>query len=172
MKKIQFPGLVLTALCLLFACGCGSEPKNKFFDLEDEVSTAFFDYRVKEITVHQDYHGMQAREGHQIVVAELEIENTEDYELPMGRYDFRVQWGSDEGEYAYPETWYYERQFPNEYSIPEDQSAEGELIFQVPQEQREMTLAYLEVFENETQGDAYFTYFAVEGSANPDRVRG
>lgn len=172
MKKRQFPGLVLAGLCLLFACGCGSEPENKFFDLEDEVSTAFFDYRVEEITVHRNYHGMQANEGHQIVVVDLEIENTEDYELPMGRYDFRVQWGAGEEDYAYPETWYYQRQFPNEYSIPEERSAEGELVFQVPREQREMTLAYLEVFENETQGDVYFTYFTVEGGANPEGLRG
>lgn len=166
MKKRQLPGMVLAALCLLFVCGCSSEPKDKFFELDDKVSTAFFDYRVENVSVYQDYHGMRAREDHQIVAVKLKIENDENYPLPMGRYDFRLQWGLEGEEFAYPETWYYREQLPNEYNIPEKESVSGELIFQVPQGQRNLSLAYLEIFENEGQGDAYFICFTVDAETN------
>ena len=162
MKKRQLPGWILAALCLLFACGCSVEPQDKFFELDDKVSTAFFEYRVEDVSVHQDYCGMSAREGCRIVVVDLAIKNKENYKLPMSRYDFRLQWGLEGEDFVYSESWYYQEQLQEEYEIPEKESVQGQLVFQVLQEEQNLCLAYLEIFENDTQGDAYFTCFTVE----------
>lgn len=151
-------------LALLTAGGCGhrDEPENRFYHLDEKVSTAFFEYQVENVVVTRNYHGLRANPGHQIVVLELTIENTEYYTLLMGRYDFRLQWGKGEEELAYPQTWYYVEQFPNSYEIPADEEVTGQLVFQVPKTEKDLFLGYLEVFENNSQGDAHFTQFHVE----------
>ena len=172
MKKRQLPGWIIAAVCLLFAVSCSAEPKDRFFELEDKVSTAFFDYRVEDVSVYQHYNGMDARQGQQIVVVDLAIKNKENYTLPMGRYDFRIQWGLEGELFAYPEACQCREQLPDEYEIPEKDSVEGKLVFQVPQEQKNLCLAYLEIFENDEQGDAYFTCFTLGAAPKSGSLQG
>ena len=161
---MRYRKLLPWVLALLAVSGCGhkKEPENRFYHLDETVSTAFFEYQVDHVAVTRNYHGLRANPGHRIVVLELTIENTEYYDLSMGRYDFRLQWGEGEEDVAYPQTWYYVEQFPNHYEIPADEEITGQLVFQVPETEEDLFLGYLEVFENDSQGDAHFTQFHVE----------
>lgn len=163
MKKVLFLLLVLAGVLYLPACGQEpeSEPENKSYGMEERAVTAFLEYKVTAATSRQNYHGARAQSGHQLVVAEVTIWNTEDYTLPMSRYDFRLQWGDGPEDYSYPVAWYCPTQLADEYDIPEGEQAQGELVFRVPNTERDMALGFLEVFEDGSQGDAHFIYFTV-----------
>ena len=159
MKRL-FLMITLMAM-LLSGCASRKEPENVLVELGEEGSTAFFDFEVSEVSACRTYKGKQAPAGQRLILVELELENTTSYDLPMGRYDFRLFWGTDEETAVYPMEQFCEAQFPDEYAIPEREEAEGVLVFQVPEEQKNLALGYLEIFEDDHQGDAYIVYFTV-----------
>lgn len=59
-----------------------------------------------------------------------------------------------------------EDQLPREYDLEPGKSREGLLVYEVPQEETEFTLAFLELIENGTEegeeGDLFLTRFTVE----------
>lgn len=159
MKRL-FLMMTLMAM-LLSACASREEPENIVVELGEEGSTAFFDFEVGEVSACQKYRGKRAASGQRLILVELELENTTSYDLPMGRYDFRLFWGNGEDMAVYPLEQFCEEQFPDEYAIPAREETEGLLVFQVPEEQKNLALGYLEIFEDDHQGDAYFVYFTV-----------
>ena len=48
---------------------------------------------------------------------------------------------------------------PEEYVIPRGASAEYHPVFEVPDGDREYSISYLEIFEDDTEGDVFFIYF-------------
>ena len=161
MKKVLFLLITLAGMVWLPACGTQPDWENKFYSVEERAVTAFLEYEITAARACRSYRGTAAQPGHQLVVAEVSIWNTEEYTLPMGRYDFRVQWGEREEDYAYPLAWYCDAQLPDQYDIPEDGQVRGVLVFEIPEGDRELALGFLEVFENESQGDAHFIYFTI-----------
>ncbi len=161
MKKVMFLLLVLAGILYLPSCGSQAEQENKFYSLQERAVTAFLEYEVTGVRTCQSYHTACAPSGHRLVVTEVTIWNTEEYTLPMSCYDFRLQWGEGEADHAYPLAWCCAEQLPDQYDIPEGENIRGELVFQVPVSVSDMALGFLEIFENESQGDAHFIYFTV-----------
>ena len=161
MKKREFLPLFLIALLFLSSCGRSDAPESKSYRVGDRFATPFFRCTVTDAYRRQSYHGVMAGEGQRLIVVELTIENTQDYSLPMSRYDFRLQLSEELNDYAYPLTSYCDAQLPDDYEIPEDEKQTGTLVFRVPEEIRDMALGYLEIFEDDHQGDAHFVYFTV-----------
>ena len=159
MKRL-FLMMTLMAM-LLSACAIRTDSENVVVELGEEGSTAFFDFAVKEVSTCLGHEGRLAASGYRLILVELELENSTSYELPMGRYDFRLFWGNGEETAVYPMEQFCEEQFPDEYAIPAREETEGLLVFQVPEEQKNLALGYLEIFEDDHQGDAYFVYFTV-----------
>lgn len=96
MKKKRAAAL-LTAVMLLTACRADpNRPKTRVSDMDDKVSTAFFDYTVTAAAAHDSYQGRRPQAGERIVEVELTIKNTSSYAMPMGRYDFQLHWGEGE----------------------------------------------------------------------------
>lgn len=161
MRKRRVLAVLAALLLLLAACGGEKEPREEVHAVGDKITTAFFEYTVSGVSAQKRYQGKTAREGNVFVVVWVEIENKENYTLPMGRYDFQLQWGDGEDSYRYPIHQYCQEQLPDEYDIPQDEGVEGTLVFQVPREETDLALGYLEIFENDRQGDLFFTYFSV-----------
>ena len=159
MKRL-FLAIMLLAT-LLSACAVQNEPENIVVELGETGRTAFFDFEVTNVSECMEYEGRLAESGCRLILVELELENTVSYELPMGRYDFRLFWGNGEDAAVYPVEQFCQTQFPDEYAIPEWDRCKGVLIFQVPETQKNLALGYLEIFEDDHQGDAYFVYFTV-----------
>ena len=153
--------MITLAALLLSGCTSSKEPETMVLELGEEGSTAFFDFKVKDGSACLGHEGRLAAAGYRLVLVEVEIENTASYELPMGRYDFRLFWGTEEETAVYPMEQFCEDQFPDQYAIPEGERAEGILIFQVPEDEAHLALGYLEIFEDDHQGDAYFVHFTV-----------
>lgn len=161
MKKKRKLALLTALLVLLAACAGPAKPQTKVYDMEDKIPTAFFDYTVTAASAHQSYQGKSPGQGERFVEVELTIKNTSSYAMPMGRYDFQLHWGDGGDSYCYPEEQFCEEQLPDKYDIPVNEKIEGKLLFEVPAGEEDLALGYLEIFEDESQGDAFFTYFTV-----------
>lgn len=159
MKRLFL--MLSLVVMLLSACAGAEEPENIVVELGEEASTAFFDFEVNAVSACLGHEGRLSAAGYRLVLVELELENTVSYELPMGRFDFRLFWGTGEETAVYPMEQFCNEQFPDEYAIPEGEQAEGLLVFQVPEGENHLALGYLEIFEDDHQGDAYIVYFTV-----------
>lgn len=158
MKRRSMFALLLAGLLLLASCG-GKEDEDKAYQLGDKVATAFFDYTVDSAVSAKSYQGHWAAEGKQLILVELTIKNTRSYNMPMGRYDFLIQWSDEDEAFEYPLEQYCQSQLADEYEIPVNEKVQGLLIFEVPEEEEDFSLGFLEIYEDNSEGNAYFTYF-------------
>lgn len=161
MKKVWFLLLTLFGVLWLPACGASPEVENKFYTVDERAVTEFLEFEVTGTAAYDRYNGVHAQRDYQLVVVDLSIWNTESYTLPMSRYDFRLQWDEQTEDFAYPLAWYCPAQLPDQYDIPEGEKQTGQLVFQIPKGETDLALGFLEIYENETQGDAHFIYFTV-----------
>ena len=135
----------------------------------DTISTLWFDYVVTSAEPAESYEGYTAAEGSKLVVVDLTMKNTFHESVPMYDTDFQLYWGDyGEDEMAFPMEPYCDVQLPSEYYLSIDETREGVLVYEVPADVRDFTLAFLEVKDNGTEegeeGDLYLTYFtASEG---------
>lgn len=130
----------------------------------DTVSTLWFDYVVNSADPMDTYEGYTAAEGNKLVVVDLTMKNTFDESVPMFDTDFQLYWGEyGDDEWALPLEVYCEAQLPADYYLSIDETREGVLVYEVPSDIRDFTLAFLEVKDNGTEegeeGDLYLTYF-------------
>ena len=103
-------------------------------------------------------------------MADVTVKNTSTESIPMYDTDFQVQWNVD-GEYDVPITYYTDavsdQQLPTEYELAVDEERTGLLVFEVPVDQKDFSISYLELFESDTseegeEGDVFFVYFTAE----------
>lgn len=161
MKKVLFLLITLMSFLWLSACGASPDVENKFYTVDERAVTEFLELEITETAAYDNYNGVHAQRGYQLVVVDLTIWNTQSYTLPMSRYDFRLQWDEDGEDYVYPLAWYCPAQLPDQYEIPQGEKQQGKLVFQVSKEEKDLALGFLEIYENDSQGDAHFIYFTV-----------
>lgn len=150
--------------------GCGAFPAESGVTeavLGETVSTRWFDCTVEEAEARKSYESDTASGGNKLVVVELELKNTFHEAVSMYDTDFQLYWGEcGPDEWAMPLDPYCEDQLPREYDLEPGKSREGLLVYEVPQEETEFTLAFLELIENGTEegeeGDLFLTRFTVE----------
>ena len=155
MKKIWLAGMV-AAVVLLTACGETqglSGGQNNPGGIGDTMSTAWFDYTVTNAGLTEDYQGIQAETGEQLLVLELEIDSTCYQEVPMTRYDFQLYWEGmeDEDDRCYPLEAAGEDQLPDRYDLGWGEKLTGSLVYRVPQDQRDFALVFQEIIDNGTE---------------------
>lgn len=161
MKKRLTLTLMVAVIALLVSCGSKSEEESKNYYIGDKITTDFFDYTPNSAVAADSYGGYLPAEGNKLVVVDMTIKNTETYSMPMSLYDFWLDWGSGDEEYAYPLEQFCDEQLADEYEIPINATEEGLLIFEVPADKKDFSLGFLEVYEDESTADAFFTYFTV-----------
>lgn len=177
MKKIL---LVLTAVlcvCLLAACGDPAPAEAEVGyavdgyaegRMGDTMHTYFFDYTVNSARLCDTYEGfVPQQDGYQLLVADVTIKNTHYESIPMFDSDFQVQWSvEDDDAYDVPITYYGDMvsqdQLPTEYELAVDETRTGLLVYEVPGDEKDFSIAYLENFDDGTSGDAFFVYFTAE----------
>ena len=159
----------LAALMLLSGCGAFPEEGSGVTEtlLGEPFSTRWFDCAAEEAESRKSYEGYTAASGNKLVVVELELKNTFHEAVSMYDTDFQLYWGEcGPDEWAMPLDPYCEDQLPREYDLEPGKSREGLLVYEVPQEETEFTLAFLELIENGTEegeeGDLFLTRFTVE----------
>lgn len=134
--------------------------------LGDVMHNEFFDFAVHSAYTCDTYEGYTPEEGNQLLVAELTIKNTFSETIPMFDTDFQVQWNDQDdpdNAFANPvETVVSEDQLEAEYELAVDEEQTGLLIFEVPEDQQDYSIVYLEEFDDDTTGGLYQVYFTAK----------
>lgn len=133
----------------------------------DTMKTYFFDYTVNSAYLCEEYNGYQPADGNCILVAEVTVKNTFNESIEMYDTDFQIQWNSDgEDDYDYPITAYgdpvSDEQFEGTYGLGINEEKTGLLVYEVPTGEKDFSISYLELFDDDSEGDVYFVYFSAQ----------
>lgn len=133
----------------------------------DTMKTYFFDYTVNSAYLCEEYNGYQPADGNCILVAEVTVKNTFNESIEMYDTDFQIQWNSDGADdYDYPITAYADpvsdEQFEGTYGLGINEEATGLLVYEVPTGENDFSISYLELFDDDSEGDVYFVYFTAK----------
>jgi len=172
MKKARLISSLMAAAILLAGCG-NSEKGGAEGHLGDVMHTCFFDFTVNSAYVCDTFEDYTPESGNQMLVAEITVKNTGNASVEMYDTDFQAQWGS-EGENDFrvpitldPDTYeeldpLNDEQLPGTYSLGVDGERTGLLVYEVPADQKDYSISYEEVFEDESTGDVFFVFFTPE----------
>lgn len=135
--------------------------------LGDIMHTAFFEYTVNSAYLCDEYEGYVPLDGNVLLVADVTVNNPYKNSVPMYDTDFQIQWSSDADDaYDYPITFYMdvdetisEDMLPAEYSLRRFESRNGLLVYEVPEGETYFSISYLEIYEDDSEGDVFFVYF-------------
>ncbi len=172
MKKVSF-AVLIGIFCLAMLAGCSSQEgqaQDGYGEggMGDTMHTYFFDYTVNSAYLCDSFEGYTAaQEGYQLLVADVTVKNTFQESIPMFDTDFQIQWSSDADDaYDVPITYYMDalsdQQLPSEYDLGVDEERSGLLVFEVPEGETDFSISYLELFDDESEGDVFFVYFTAE----------
>lgn len=139
----------------------GSSDDGRYY-VGDEIATDFFKYTVTSAETADEYDGHTPADGCKLVVVAMDIKNTETYSMPMFASDFELQWGSGDEDYSYPVAMYCNGELMDEYEIPINGSVSTVSVYEAPADMKDFALWFLEIYDNESVGDSYFTYFTAE----------
>ena len=139
----------------------------------DLVHSYFMDFTVNSAYTTSDYHGHTAPEGMKVLVVNMTIKNTFNESLPMYDDDFQGQWSasSETDEFAWPITEaedgsdlevVSEEQLPAEYELAVNETRTGDLVFDVPADEKDFSISHLELFDDDSEGDTFFVFFTAE----------
>lgn len=133
----------------------------------DTMKTYFFNYRVNSAYVCEEFAGYQPAEGKELLVADVTVKNTFNESIPMFDSDFQVQWNSEaEEDYDFPISYYgnevSDEQLPESYELAISEERTGLLVFEVPEGKKDFSISYLELFDDDSEGDVYFVFFTAE----------
>nr|WP_325212049.1 hypothetical protein [uncultured Oscillibacter sp.] len=191
MKRLLSLTLALLLLLTLAACGGGSgdggpdrsggagsgevQAEDGYAEgrVGDLMHSYFMDFTVNGAYTAAEYHGHAAPEGMKVLVVNMTIKNTFNESLPMYDDDFQGQWSasSETDEFAWPITeaedgsdldTVAEEQFPAEYELAVNESRTGDLVFDVPADEKDFSISHLELFDDDSEGDTFFVFFTAE----------
>ena len=130
------------------------------------MKTAWFDYSIDAAYYTTDeIGGYSPAEGNELVVVEITIKNTFARTVPMSNWDFDLEWGTGNEEYTYPievSEPILENQFPAEYELKVNESRTGTLVYEAPEGTKDFSVGFVEYYENDTEGNAFWVYFTAE----------
>lgn len=173
MKKIVPMLLVLTLTLAMMGCGKKVDSDGyKEGKLGDTMKTYFFNYTVNSAYLTNDFEGYTPSEGNTLLVAEVTVKNTFKEDIEMYDTDFQAQWNSDgDDDFSVPITFngteegvapLNEKQFAGTYNLPKGEEMTGLLIFEIPAGNTDLSISYMEAFDDDSTGTTYFVYFTAE----------
>lgn len=173
MKKIVSALLVLTLAFTMAGCGKKVDSDGyKEGKLGDTMKTYFFDYTVNSAYVTNEFEGYTPSEGNRLLVAEVTIKNTFKEEIEMYDTDFQAQWDSDGDEdFSVPITYdgteegmapLNDQQLAGIYTLASKEEVTGLLVFEVPEGKTDLSISYMEAFDDDSTGTTYFVFFTAE----------
>jgi hypothetical protein len=137
------------------------------------LSNSFFDWTVKSVEsaaslIDGEEEILPSTDANKFIIADIIIKNNCDQEIPVGNYDYVILW-EDENEESHEDNAFEEfmsGMYPNEVTAQVGETVGGKLIFEVPMDVNEGSIAYYEYYEDEFEGDAYLFSFFLEGDYN------
>lgn len=162
----------LLAVCMLLSLtGCSKDDgEMKEGRVGETMKTHFFDYTVNDAYTCDSYEDYTPSAGGKILVVDVTVKNTFSKSVEMYDTDFFVLWDSENEDDVRvpittdPETWeeldvLSQDQLPGTYELGVNQERTGLLVYDVPAEVKDFTIAYLEQFDDDTEGDLHAVFF-------------
>lgn len=174
MKKIVSALLILTLALAMIGCGRKTVDSDGYKEgkLGDTMKTYFFDYTVNSAYVTNEFEGYTPSEGNSLLVAEVTVKNTFEEDIEMYDTDFQAQWDSDGDEdFSVPITYdgtdegvapLNDQQLAGTYTLPKGEEITGLLVFEVPSGKTDLSVSYMEAFDDDSTGTTYFVFFTAE----------
>ena len=132
----------------------------------ESLKSEFFEYSVKSAKVVSELpDGSTAEdEDDKILIVEVAVENIFREEIPMFSSDFELVYDGMTDDYdGIPlEEGFLEDQFEDSWDMPKGDSQTGTLLFIVPSGVTEFGLKYLEIWEDDFEGNTYTIHFTAE----------
>ena len=142
--------------------GRKSESDDGYFSgrIGDHMRNVFFEYTVNSVDYPASYGDITPADGNQLLVADVTVRNVFSQTLPMSIYDFQIQWGDGDQDFGYQEEGLTgDNLMPDQWQLMRGASETYKLVYQVPADATEFSISYLEVWEDNTEGDVFFVYF-------------
>ncbi len=165
MKRWGTLLLICGLLLGLTACAADKRTSGKTYEaegFESALSTAFFDFQVNAAALADSLESYEPRDPQKrFLIVSVTVTSTfaEESAIPMFDTDFALTWPGMEGEPIYCEQNFASTQLPEEYEIRKGESRTGDLVFVVPREQSAFALEYLEIYEDEFEGNTFVVRF-------------
>lgn len=135
----------------------------------DTMHTVFFEYTVNSAYLCDRYEDYVPAEGYVFLVADVTVHNPYRNTVPMYDTDFEVLWSDDDNAWDYPITAYMDTDeiisddmLPQKYEVRRFDSRSGILVYEVPEDEDYFAIAYLEVYDDDSEGDVFFVYFSAD----------
>ena len=130
----------------------------------DTMSTTWFDFTVNSVSAYgNEYLGYIAEHNCRLLVVNITIKNTFDEVNPMYDHDFSLTWGDDY--YAYPVEEaenLSDDMLPSEYQMNPGDKETGNLLFEIPADETDLKLSYVEIDDADNVFDTFTVSFQVE----------
>ena len=131
------------------------------------MKTAWFDFTVNGAYYTEDsIGGYTPSNGNILVVVDLTLKNTFTESVPMWQDDFVLLWTEEvDDEYSYPvevSESLLDDQFPYEFNMKVNETVDGLLIFEAPAGEEDFSIAFIEYYEDNSEGDAFRVYFSAD----------
>lgn len=126
----------------------------------DHMRNVFFEFTVNSVEYPDAYGNITPAAGNQLILADVSVRNVFSQTLPMSIYDFQVQWGEGDEDFGYQaEGLVGDNLMPDQYQLLRGASESYKLLYEVPADATEFSISYLEVWDDNTEGDVFFVYF-------------
>lgn len=194
MNMKKWTSLLLASIMLLALTACGSKSGGDSGSqsgsdgvyaeegygegrIGDVIHTYFFDFTINSAHMADSYGSFTPAEGKKVLVVEMTIKNTSSSSLPMWDDDFQGQWSTSQEteEFSYPITedglgneldTVSDTQFPASYDLAVNEERTGDLVFEVPADEKDFSISTMELFDDGTEegeeGDTFFVFFTAE----------
>lgn len=144
--------------------GRKSESDDGYFSgrIGDHMRTVFFEFTVNSVEYPEAYGDITPADGNQLVLADVTVRNVFSQTLPMSIYDFQIQWGEGDEDFGYQaEGLTGDNLMPDQYQLLRGASESYKLLYEIPADAdpNKLSISYLEVWDDNTEGDVFFVYF-------------
>lgn len=130
-------------------------------EIGETLKNEFFSLKVTDVYRYSSMGEYLPDEGYDFVAVNITVGNIFSESIPVGSYDYVLRWGEgDENSFeafqmGNTHTDYDLRFFPDDVELSVGTSKSGYVIFQAPSDSTELTLEYLEVYEDDFEGNTY-----------------
>ena len=130
-------------------------------EVGEKLTTQFFSFSVDSVESTDRCGDAAAGEGTTLVVAEITVKNTFGETIPMFSSDFVLYYGAGDEDYCFPVEAAGDGLMELEYELAKDEEITAKVAYEVPEDADSFSLLYLEVYEDDFVGNAYYVDFEV-----------
>lgn len=125
-------------------------------EVGETTTNAFFEWTVSSVRTAYEIDGYTPAEGTKYVIADISTKNiTYHNDLPLGNYDYIIAWGAGDEEWDWSLYEFTDGMYPDDVVVEVGKTVEGMLIFVVPEDVKDVSIIYEEIYDDDFVGNTY-----------------